>query len=101
MLQSALYGCLLQRKKLSIFRIAGSRVAGQRCLLVWHAQPTPFSGRGLSWYTAVQGGATRVLAAIFENKKLRQIGTAQWCVLVSEIVAARQRIQIILRLIRF
>lgn len=47
------------------------------------------------------GGATRVLVAIFENKKLRQIGTAQWCVLVSEIVAARQRIQIILRLIRF
>lgn len=56
---------------------------------------------GLCWHTAVQGVATRVFGAIFENKKLRQIGTALWCVLVSEIVAAWQRIQIILRLIRF
>ena len=59
-----------------------------------------FLGRAVLAYGGA-GVATRVLAAIFENKKLRQIGTAQWCVLVSEIVAARQRMQIILRLIRF
>lgn len=75
---------------------------GRPALLAGLACPANAAfGGGLLWHTAVQGVATRVLVAIFENKKLRQIGTALWCVLVPEIVAARQRIQIILRLIRF
>lgn len=31
-------------QKISIFRLCVSKGAGQRCLLVVHAQPTPFTG---------------------------------------------------------